>query len=399
MGPLVPEIIGQEFNFVIALLVGIGFGFALEQAGFSSTKKLVGLFYGYDFTVLKVFFTAGVTAMVGVLFLSHNGLLDLELIYINPTFLWSALIGGGIMGAGFIIGGFCPGTSVCAAAVGKVDGMIFIFGSVLGIFAFTEFYPLLKNIYMAEAWGNVTAYEWFGISKELFGFYVALVAVMAFYFTTLIENNINGRKTLYPPMLVRRNIMAVAGAFLVLALTAFTPSKEERIFNQIAEKKRQQKCVFREMPADKLAYELINNFWEINIIDVRDTASFNAYHLPLAINIPLDSMMNREWKQYFTQKHKKNVFYADADTVAKMACLLARHIGKSENFILGATTGEFRSMFYEIAEPEGTISKDKQNIYRFRRDAAVQLDNLVKSLDHLKQPVKKEVRKIQGGCS
>ncbi|MBN1926339.1 MAG: YeeE/YedE family protein, partial [Prolixibacteraceae bacterium] len=128
MGPLVPYIISEEFNLIVALLIGIGFGFILEQAGFSSTRKLVGLFYGYDFTVLRVFFTAGVTAMVGVLLLGHYGLLDLSVIYVNPTFLRSALIGGIIMGAGFIIGGFCPGTSVCAAAIGKIDGMLFVLG-------------------------------------------------------------------------------------------------------------------------------------------------------------------------------------------------------------------------------------------------------------------------------
>ena len=147
MGPLVPDIISSELNYIIALIVGIGFGFALEQAGFASTKKLVGLFYGYDFTVLRVFFTAGITAMVGVLVLNHVGLLDISIIYINPTFLWSALIGGGIMGFGFIIGGFCPGTSACAAATGRVDGMAFLFGSVIGIFAFAEGYPLWTEIY------------------------------------------------------------------------------------------------------------------------------------------------------------------------------------------------------------------------------------------------------------
>jgi hypothetical protein len=112
MGPLVPYIISEEFSLVIAFFIGIAFGFILEQAGFSSTKKLVGLFYGYDFTVLRVFFTAGITAMAGVLLMGHYGLLDLDVIYVNPTFLKSALLGGLIMGAGFIIGGFCPGTSV-----------------------------------------------------------------------------------------------------------------------------------------------------------------------------------------------------------------------------------------------------------------------------------------------
>ena len=136
MGPLVPDIIGIDLNFIFALIIGILFGAILEQAGFSTSKKLVGLFYGYDFTVLRVFFTAGIVAMIGVLALTHFGLLDINLTYINPTFLWSAIIGGLIMGLGFIVGGFCPGTSVCAAAIGKIDAMIFIGGALLGVLLF-----------------------------------------------------------------------------------------------------------------------------------------------------------------------------------------------------------------------------------------------------------------------
>ncbi|ACF14697.1 rhodanese domain protein [Chloroherpeton thalassium ATCC 35110] len=147
MGPLVPDIIGNELNLVVALFIGLLFGAILEQAGFSTSKKLVGLFYGYDFTVLRVFFTAGTVAMVGVIVFDHFGLLDISVIYINPTFLWSALIGGAIMGLGFVIGGFCPGTSICAAAIGKQDAMFFILGSVFGILFFTEGYPLLEDLY------------------------------------------------------------------------------------------------------------------------------------------------------------------------------------------------------------------------------------------------------------
>ena len=133
MGPLVPLIISDEFDLVIAILLGFGFGFILEQSGFSTSKKLVGLFYGYDFVVLKVFFTAGVTAMIGVLAFSHFGLLDIDLVYVNPTFLKSAIVGGLVMGVGFIIGGFCPGTSLCATAIGKLDGLTFVLGSLFGI--------------------------------------------------------------------------------------------------------------------------------------------------------------------------------------------------------------------------------------------------------------------------
>ena len=107
MGPLFSnEIISSNSNFLFAFLIGIGFGFVLEASGFSSSRKLAGVFYGYDTVVLKVFFTGAITAMLGLLYFSLFGWIDLNLVWINPTFIWSAIIGGVIMGVGFIVGGF-----------------------------------------------------------------------------------------------------------------------------------------------------------------------------------------------------------------------------------------------------------------------------------------------------
>ena len=109
MGPLVPDFIGNQLNLIVGMLLGIAFGFVLEQAGFSSSRKLTGLFYGSDFTVLRVFFTAGVTAMSGVLILSQLGLLDLDVIYVNPTFLYPAIVGAPDHGRGIHPGRLLPG--------------------------------------------------------------------------------------------------------------------------------------------------------------------------------------------------------------------------------------------------------------------------------------------------
>ncbi len=188
MGPLVPqEIIGADWNLFIAFVIGIGFGFVLEQAGFSSSRKLAGLFYGYDTVVLKVFFTGAITAMLGLLFFSLFGWIDLSLIYVNPTFIWSAITGGVIMGAGFIIGGFCPGTSVCAAAIGKIDAMVFIGGILLGIFFFAEGFSFMKDFYMAGAYGPLKVSDFFGISGGVMALLVIIAALVMFKLGELAE--------------------------------------------------------------------------------------------------------------------------------------------------------------------------------------------------------------------
>ncbi|NOZ48313.1 MAG: YeeE/YedE family protein [Chlorobi bacterium] len=178
MGPLLPnELISNNTNFLLAFIIGIGFGFVLEASGFSSSRKLAGVFYGYDTVVLKVFFTGAIVAMLGMLFFSLFGWMDLNLVYINPTFLTSVILGGVIMGAGFIMGGFCPGTSVCAAAIGKIDAMFFIIGLFIGIFIFTEGYPIWEHIYKAKFLGFPKLNELIGISQ---GFFALLLIIAAF---------------------------------------------------------------------------------------------------------------------------------------------------------------------------------------------------------------------------
>jgi hypothetical protein len=182
MGPLIiSDIISQNTNFFLAFLIGIGFGFVLESSGFSSSRKLAGVFYGYDTVVLKVFFTAAIVAMLGLLFMSLFNWIDLDMVYINPTYLYSTIVGGIIMGGGFIVGGFCPGTSFCAASIGKIDAMFFIGGMFLGIFIFAEAYPLLEGFYKAKFMGTPTLSEALGLKDGVVVMGIIFVAMGMFW--------------------------------------------------------------------------------------------------------------------------------------------------------------------------------------------------------------------------
>jgi hypothetical protein len=181
MGPLVlNNIISENTNLFLAFIIGIGFGFVLEHSGFSSSRKLAGVFYGYDAVVLKVFFTAAITAMLGLLFFSLFGWIDLDLVYINPTYLTSAIVGGIIMGAGFIIGGYCPGTSVCGASIGKIDGIVFVVGLFIGVFIFGLGYNLWDELYLAKFLGFPKISQSLGLSDGIFALILIIVALAMF---------------------------------------------------------------------------------------------------------------------------------------------------------------------------------------------------------------------------
>jgi len=153
----------------------------LNKVGFPSSRKLAGVFYGYDTVVLKVFFAAAITAMLGLLFFSLFGWIDLSLVYINPTYLTSAIVGGIIMGAGFIIGGYCPGTSFCGASIGKLDALVFIGGLFIGVLIFDLGYNIWDGMYMAKFLGSPKISQTLGLSDGVFAFLLIIIALTMFW--------------------------------------------------------------------------------------------------------------------------------------------------------------------------------------------------------------------------
>ena len=191
MGPLTFNgIISTEWNYVIALLIGLAFGYILEASGFSSSRKLVGVFYGYDFVVIRVFITAVSVAMISLLYLDYLNILDFSMLYVVPTYVTPQIVGSIIMGLGFLMGGFCPGTSLTAVAIGKIDGIVFTGGIWLGIFGFSEAYPYVEDFNNSGYMGNVTIMDVFGINPYTFAFGFAVFAIIAFTAASAIRRKV-----------------------------------------------------------------------------------------------------------------------------------------------------------------------------------------------------------------
>lgn len=186
--PLVLSVnMSHAMQMVSAVLVGIGFGFVLERAGFGRADNLAAIFYGRDFRVMRVMFTAIVTAMIGVYFLDLIGFMPLGNIGLIPTYLLPQLVGGLLLGAGFIIGGYCPGTSLVATMSGKVDAIFFVGGIFVGSSLFTLSYGSLEGFHQSGAMGRVLLHEWMGIPSGVIVVAVALFAVGALYAVGRIE--------------------------------------------------------------------------------------------------------------------------------------------------------------------------------------------------------------------
>ena len=174
------ELISDAQGLLVALGLGFGFGWFLERAGFGSARRLCAQFYLYDMTVLKVMFTAIITAAAGLWLFSAIGWLDLSYVYLTPTSFGAQLLGGLLLGAGFIIGGYCPGTSVTATATGSGDGLVFMlgFGSGLAIYAIAL--PGLELWANANSVGELTLPQWLGVPYGAAVAGVVVIALLAF---------------------------------------------------------------------------------------------------------------------------------------------------------------------------------------------------------------------------
>ena len=192
--PLLPfGAFGEQAALLVAVVVGTAFGFALERAGLGHARKLAAQFYLRDLTVFKVMFSAILTAMLGLFWLSRMGLVDLSRIPPGPTYLVPQLAGGLLFGVGFVVGGYCPGTSCVAAASGRLDGLAVIGGMMLGIFLYGEAYPRIETFANTTALGRLSLPELLGVRPGIVVGTVTLIALAAFRLAGWIERSRGSR--------------------------------------------------------------------------------------------------------------------------------------------------------------------------------------------------------------
>ncbi|MFH1871716.1 MAG: DUF6691 family protein [Pseudomonadota bacterium] len=137
----------NDNGMLSGLLCGILFGYVLENAGFGSPVKLSAQFKLTDWAVFKVMFTAIVVAAVGLWLLRMVGLMRPDSFAVPQAALMASAVGGALVGAGFAVGGYCPGTSVAGLFSGRLDALVFIVGVLPGTTGFAVFYgAALKSL-------------------------------------------------------------------------------------------------------------------------------------------------------------------------------------------------------------------------------------------------------------
>jgi len=313
-----------QLGLVIALVTGFGFGFVLERAGFGRSTKLAAQFYLRDMTVFKVMFTAVVTAMVGLVVADGVGLVDVEAIARGAasfTFLWPMLVGGLALGVGFIVSGYCPGTSAVAAASGNVDGMVTFAGVVIGSVLYGEIYPLISGFATSSEMGHFFMTDWLGLARPLLALAITGVAVLAFLGAEKLERRFSKEPAIREPdsesRRRRQTTMAVLGAAavagMVIALVGTTSSASEQ--------GRRAEQVY----ASTLAARIVSEPWKVRILDLRGEAAWTKARIPGSE--PVDAAQLSKLGLNFI-KAGPDLVVVDSKTIATLPPEIAAYKGR-----------------------------------------------------------------------
>ena len=300
---------------LVAMLLGVGFGFSIERGGLGNAKRLAAQFYLTDLRVLKTMFTAIVTAMVLILLTTGLGWLDDSALWINPTYLWPGILGGLLLGVGFIVGGYCPGTSLVATATGKIDGMVFVVGVLVGTWTFGQTVPTYWSSW--NHWGfmgRLTLHDLLGVPKHWLVLGIVLMALSWFVGAELLER---WRGELpRPTRKAWRGMAAGAAALLGLALLGVAvgqPDSFERVALHRTDLDARLATRGPYVSADEVLHLMHDHTVDLTLLDVRPEARFVRFHLLDAEPLPPEAALSR----WIAQRSPTSILLLVGDTEAE----------------------------------------------------------------------------------
>jgi len=360
-GPLPLEALyGKTGFYLISLMLGIAFGYSLEIGGFGKSTKLAAQFYFTDMTVFKVMFTGIIVAMVLVFGSSAMGWLDYGRVYVNPTYLWPGLVGGLIMGVGFVVGGFCPGTSLVALATFKKDGMAFVAGLTVGIFAFGENIDhLFNDFWNSSNLGRFTLADLFGVPIGVIVFIIIVVALLLFWLVEYVEDRLNGTHARRDNLVWKLTGAEILVALALLVMIKGQPGTAEK-WDRIAavEQPRLDRREVQISPAELLDF-IRNDLVRTELIDVRKENYFNLFHIQDAERVDLKDLSELAEKDYL-QKPANTLFVvmSNDEQKATEAWKIIRAHSVENVYILAGGINGWLSTFNQLVSESDPLEGD-----------------------------------------
>lgn len=132
---------------VLAVILGAFFGFALQRVGATNPQNIINMLRLTDLHLMKaILFAIGVSSTLLFLLVSL-GVIDVGHFSVKSAYT-GVIAGGGLLGLGFALAGYCPGTGLAALADGRKDALFFAGGGLLGALIYTLAYGSIKGSWL-----------------------------------------------------------------------------------------------------------------------------------------------------------------------------------------------------------------------------------------------------------
>jgi len=136
-------------TIILAIILGIFFGFALQRVGATNPQNIINMLRLKDLHLMKtIFFAIGISSTL-LFLLMAVGVIDAGHLSVKSSYI-GVIVGGAMLGLGFAVAGYCPGTSLTALADGRKDALIFVGGGLLGALLYTLVYGSIKGTWLFD---------------------------------------------------------------------------------------------------------------------------------------------------------------------------------------------------------------------------------------------------------
>jgi uncharacterized protein len=346
-------VFGPVAALASAPVIGFAFGWCLERGGLGSARKLTAQFYLTDLAVFKVMFSALVTAMLGAFWLDRAGVLDLGPVYLPETYVVPQAIGGLMFGAGFLVGGLCPGTACVAAASGRLDGLAVMGGMLLGVVTFNVAFEWIRPLFESTPLGAVTLTQLAGVPVAVGVLAITAAALVGFALAARLPSEARSiSRAKDGALALLAGFLAVAAVSLELGSSAGAAQWQPPPLDPDDY-----------VSAPDLAVQIVGQDATLRVFDLRSRQDFERLHVAGATHATLDELGHQP-----ISHDARIVVYADDEARAAKGLRLLQAHGYRNVAILREGIYEWIS---RVLEPR--VAADATASERAEFDRAAQL--------------------------